>query len=268
MPAPEQLGAEIMVEDGPQGGVWAELKQRARMLVEQLESGDLQSASEVIRAINDTRDRTLYTEVGKLTRGLHDAIRNFEIDTSRAGVDSEHMSRMANAQERLDYVIKLTQSAADRTMDRVEEGGPLAAELGSQARAMAEAWQRLRRREMSPAEFRELSRRMEGFLDTAVDGADRLSGHFNDILMAQDFQDLSGQVLQRVILLVQEVEDRLVDLMRVASEVEELTGLVRTIEPREEVSPTAAEGPQIDGEREGVVSGQDEVDDLLSSLGF
>src|SRR5690625_5975190 len=102
------------------------------------------------------------------------------------------MSRMANAQERLDYVIKLTQSAADRTMDRVEEGGPLAAELGSQARAMAEDWQRLRRREMSPDEFRELSRSMEGFMDNDVGGVFRRSDHVNDNLLSEDITDPIG----------------------------------------------------------------------------
>lgn len=253
-----------------QDNVWEELKDRATALIEKLENGDFQAASAVIQAINDTRDRTIYVEVGKLTRGLHEAIRNFEIDTAKAGVESERMSRMANAQERLDYVIKLTQSAADKTMDMVEEGGPAAAALGSEARTLQGEWQRLRRREMAPEEFRALSRRMEQFLAGTAANADRLSEYFSEILLAQDFQDLSGQVLKRVITLVQEVEDRLVDLMRVASQVEEITGLVRTVDAREqeERSPLAAEGPQIHTDRADVVSGQDEVDDLLSSLGF
>jgi chemotaxis protein CheZ len=97
-----------------------------------------------------------------------------------------------------------------------------------------------------------------------------LSEKFNSILMAQGFQDLTGQVIKKVIALVQEVEERLVDLVRVASQVEELTGLVKAVEQQpSEVNKIEAEGPQIKPEmRTDVVKGQDDVDDLLSSLGF
>ena len=72
--------------------------------------------------------------------------------------------------------------------------------------------------------------------------------------------------------LVEEVEVKLVELMRVAGQVEELTGIVRNVDPaqRDDTQPdAAAEGPQVNAEeRDDVVSGQDDVDDLLSSLGF
>lgn len=257
-------------QERQEGSLWGELKNRAAALIEKLEQGDFHAASAVILAINEARDRSIYFEVGKLTRGLHEAIRNFEIDTNRVGPESERLSRMANAQERLDYVIKLTQSAADKTMDMVEAGIPTAATLADNARQLQADWQRLLRREMAPEEFRDLSRRIDHFLQETAGSADSLGATFNEILLAQDFQDLSGQVLKRVITLVQEVEDRLVDLMRVAGQVEEITGLVRTVDTREreEAASTSAEGPQIHSGRAGVVSGQDEVDDLLSSLGF
>lgn len=252
--------------------LWDDLKSRAQALIEKLEQGDINAVTEVIAGINEARDRSVYREVGKLTRGLHEAIRNFEIDTAKAGLDSESMSRMANAQERLDYVINLTQSAADKTMDMVEAGIPTASALGDTARSLHGEWQRLLRREMQPDEFRDLSRRIDQFLQETGQSSDALGEYFNQILMAQDFQDLSGQVLKKVITLVQEVEDRLVDLMRVAGQVEEITGLVRFLDPqqaREDISPAAAEGPQIKADiRDDVVSGQDDVDDLLSSLGF
>lgn len=257
-------------QERQEDSLWDELKSRAAALIEKLEQGDFHAASTVIHAINEVRDRSIYFEVGKLTRGLHEAIRNFEIDTNPASPESERLSRMANAQERLDYVIKLTQSAADKTMDMVEAGIPTAAALGNEARELQSDWQRLLRREMAPEEFRELSRRIDQFLQETAGRADRLGTTFSEILLAQDFQDLSGQVLKRVITLVQEVEDRLVDLMRVAGQVEEITGLVRTVEIRErdDTASMSPEGPQIHPGRAGVVSGQDEVDDLLSSLGF
>lgn len=248
-----------------------ELKQRAQTLVQKLEEGDFPAAAEMIRYINEARDRSIYREVGKLTRGLHDAIVNFEIDASKAGVEGSNFSKIANAQERLDYVINLTQKSADKTMDMVEQGIPLAEELGTQASALQAEWQRLVRRELSPDEFRELYRRIDLFLGQVAGNSSQLAEKFNNILLAQDFQDLSGQVIKKVITLVQDVEYRLVDLMRVAGQVEHLTGIFRAAEDQAQAkgADVVAEGPQIKAaQRADVVSGQDDVDDLLSSLGF
>ena len=255
--------------NNPSDQEWDELKERARNLVNSLEERDFTSASSLIEHLNETRDRCIYLEVGKLTRGLHDAIRNFEIDTSRTAQigDGEGMSQMANAQDRLDYVINLTQKAADKTMDMVEEGIPLASDLGNVAAELKSDWERLRRREMEPEEFRALYHKMDGHLGTAVSSSSLLSEKFNEILMAQDFQDLTGQVIKKVITLVQDVEERLVELMRVAGQVEELSGIIRGDEEAELVETeteqtldSEAEGPQINAEqREDVVSGQDDV---------
>jgi len=257
-----------------QSSDWSELKDRARNLVAKLESGDSSGVHSAIEELNEARDRNIYLEVGKLTRGLHEAIVNFELDGGVAvGSDDsgKNESQMTNAQDRLDYVINLTQNSADKTMDMVEEGIPIATELKERSRALKVDWERLQRREMDPDEFRDLYKRIDQFLVFSGDSSSQLSEKLNTILLAQDFQDLTGQVIKRVINLVQDVEERLVELMRVAGQVEELTGIVRSKdEPiaRVEVSPIAAEGPQIDTEKEDVVSGQDDVDDLLSSLGF
>ncbi len=260
-------------QDSQSEDVWEELKDRARSLIDKLEQGDLQGASSAIEALNEARDRNLFQEVGKLTRGLHDAIINFDIEIMRQGEDGAE-SRMANAQERLDYVIKLTQNSADKTMDMVEEGIPVAADIGQKAKTLREDWVRLKRREMNPDEFRGLYQGIDDYLVSASDSADLLSEKLNTILLAQDFQDLTGQVIQKVMTLVKDVEVRLVDLMRVAGQVEELTGIVLSAEAAqagktEEGLDSAAEGPQVNADtRDDVVSGQDDVDDLLSSLGF
>lgn len=249
-----------------------ELKERARGLVSTLEQGDFTGAADLIRQINEARDRSIYREVGKLTRGLHEAIVNFQIDAAKgSSADQENMSKIANAQERLDYVIGLTQRSADKTMDMVEAGIPIAEQLGEDAKALREEWQRLIRREMKPDEFRELYRRIDVFLGDTVQRSGDISVNFNSILLAQDFQDLSGQVIKKVITLVQEVEDRLVELMRVAGQVEQITGIFNTLEGDvAEAGPDVApEGPHVNAhKRADVVSGQDDVDDLLSSLGF
>jgi chemotaxis protein CheZ len=259
----------------PSDELWDELKGRARNLINKLEAGDFPGASTAIEDLNEARDRSIYREVGKLTRGLHDAIVNFDIETpSRHGSHDDHGSKMANAQDRLDYVINLTKNSADKTMDMVEEGIPIASEIGEQARKLRADWGRLSSRELSPDDYRALYQSINNFLQFTGDSSGLLSEKLNTILLAQDFQDLTGQVINKVISLVQDVEVRLVELMRVAGQVEELTGIVRSVEQvpvRNSVSglDSAAEGPQIKPERRNdVVSGQDDVDDLLSSLGF
>ncbi len=266
-------GNELLAKSaGPNGELFEELKQRAVTLMDRIEQGDFPGATAAIQQMNEVRDRSIYREVGKLTRGLHEAIVNFEIDSQKAGIDGESMSKMGNAKERLDYVINLTQKSADKTMDIVEQGVPMVEELREQALSLQSEWQRLKRREMDAGEFRDLYRRVDQFLGFTATGASELGGKLNEIMLAQDFQDLSGQVIKRVITLVQEVEYRLVELMRMAGQVEELTGIFRTHEPepaRAAQADITPEGPQIKAaERADVVQGQDDVDDLLSSLGF
>ncbi len=253
------------------------LQESAERLVSKLDQGDYSGASSVIEEIKQQRDSGIYKEVGRLTRGLHDAISNFHIDVEQYGASSnqgsDQDSEMVNARDRLDYVITMTQEAADKTMDMVEEGIPMATNLSQEAAILQKDWGRLIRREMDPSEFRDLYKRIDVFLAQANTSADGLNEKFNNILMAQGYQDLTGQVIKKVISLVQEVEERLVDLVRVAGEVEEITGIVRSTDKEgddsENEKNNEAEGPQINAEsRSDVVSGQDDVDDLLSSLGF
>lgn len=246
------------------------LKDNARQLVDHLEQGDFAEALLVIHAINQARDRGLYHEVGQLTRALHNAIVNFQLDTSHALEDDSETSKISDASDRLDYVVQLTDKAANRTMDLVESSAPKISELGGEAAALRADWQRLQRREMAADEFRDLYKRMGDFLEKAENTSNDVSGHLNDILMAQDYQDLTGQVIKRVITLVHDVEESLLNLVRMAGQVDRITGINHPETVSETKKPSSrGEGPQIHADkREDVVSGQDEVDDLLSSLGF
>jgi len=250
-----------------------ELKEQASALKNALDNGDISDAMERIEELGAVRDRSLYREVGRLTRSLHEALRNFEIKPESQQQQDE-LSKMADASDRLDYVVKLTGRSANRTMDLAEDTMPVAANLKQEAEAIREDWARLRRREMEPAEFRELYQRIDRFMDRISQDSDRLHGNLSEILLAQDYQDLTGQVIQRVTALVKEVEDNLVRLMVMASDVDQLAGVVHEDEDNDAVKKKKqedrGEGPQIRAEenQDEVVSGQDEVDDLLSSLGF
>lgn len=98
------------------------LKKHAQELVESLERGRFGEAVQLIHELNQTRDRGLYQEVGKLTRELHSAIVSFQIDPTMP--QAEEVSQITDATERLSYVVKLTEGAANRTMDLVEASTP------------------------------------------------------------------------------------------------------------------------------------------------
>ncbi len=249
------------------------LKSTTGELVSKIEQGDLVDAVNLLQQINEARNRNLYQEVGRLTRALHDAIRNFHLDTA-ASMPASELSEMADATDRLNYVINMTQSAANRTMDKVEECLPVATSLKQEAADLRQEWARLLRREMKPEEFRQLYRRIDQFLQSTESQAAFLGENFSEITLAQDYQDLTGQVVKKVITLVHDVEASLVDLVRMASQVDRITGIRHPDAKQEQqtqVKPASvAEGPVVNAEKRGVdvVSGQDEVDDLLSSLGF
>lgn len=253
----------------------AELKECAKLLAEKLQDNQFEEASVLIQTITQSRDRHIFQTVGKLTRGLHNAIVNFHVDADLTKEPPKiEDSDIHDASTRLGYVIELTQKAAEKTMDMVDEAAPIAANLGQEAKLLRADWARLKRREMSADEFRELYERMDGFLGQMDVGTERLNKSLQDILLEQGFQDLTGQVLKRVIGLINDVEKDLVQLVRMAGQVEEITGIAHPEEDEHELEDLIekrkheAEGPQINKERENVVSGQDEVDDLLSSLGF
>jgi chemotaxis protein CheZ len=254
----------------------AELKACATLLTEKLQNNQFEDASLLIESITRARDRHIFHSIGKLTRGVHDAIVNFNVDadlTKNPQANSE--LEMKDASSRLQYVIQLTQQAAEKTMDMVDIASPIATNLGQKAKELRADWLRLKRREMNLDEFRALYDRMNDFLADMEVGTTALNENLQNILLEQGFQDLTGQVLKRVIGLMGDVEKDLVKLVVMASQIEEIAGIV-THSPADEANRQAliekrkveAEGPQINKARDNVVSGQDDVDDLLSSLGF
>jgi len=259
-------------DDLPMGDLESSLKSNARELVESLEKGNFGEAVQLIHELNKVRDRGLYHEVGKLTRELHNAIVNFQLDPRVP--HAKEVSQITDATERLNYVVTMTEKAANRTMDLVEQSAPLVNDLNDEATALGADWGRFMRRELGAEAFRELAKRIELFLARSERDSSKLSGHLNDILLAQDYQDLTGQVIKRVTQLVTEVESNLLKLVLMASQVDRFAGIehdhaVLRAEQEQQKEPSHGEGPQIHADkREDVASNQDDVDDLLSSLGF
>lgn len=247
--------------------VTTEVRDLAQNMLSEIEKGDLAKAVSLVNDLNDLRDQTLYNEIGRLTRALHDSIRNFQIEGA-VGAASE----IENATDKLSYVVKMTDESANKTMDLVDESIPLVQEINDDSINLSKEWKRFLNRDLKPDEFRQLSKKMDAFLANTEGKCQSVQSKMSEIMLAQNYQDLTGQVIHKVASLVKDVEQRLVNLIAMAGHVDTITGIEHEQENSTEKSgdelDIIAEGPQVNTNSETVVSSQDDVDDLLSSLGF
>jgi len=193
--------------------------------------------------------------VGRLTRTLHDALRELGYDR----VLEKTAASIPDARDRLDYVVKMTEQAAVRALNAIEAAQPIQDRLGSGAECLSADWQKLFDKQLSVEEFKTLVADTRDYLADAPKQTQATNAQLLEIMMAQDFQDLTGQVIKKITLLAKDMEQQLVHLLvdlvpaDVRSEID--TGLLN--------GPVvnAAAGPE-------VVTSQNQVDDLLASLGF
>jgi chemotaxis protein CheZ len=242
--------------------------EQAKELVQLLEMGDNEAANQLVQQIVVPGSAELFSEVGKLTRQLHDSLKNFQLEPSLNNLLEEDIP---DAKKRLNHVIDMTEQAANKTMDAVESCLPIADQLGQNLQTILPNWQRLMSRDLQVGEFKTLCHSLDGFLVQANSDAGTLNGLLTEVLMAQDYQDLTGQILRRVIELVREVEESLIGLLTAFGEnnPDLIPDSPKPVKTKKVIAAAEAEGPIIDAEgRDDVVTGQDDVDDLLSSLGF
>ncbi|MCU7842915.1 MAG: protein phosphatase CheZ [Candidatus Thiodiazotropha sp. (ex Monitilora ramsayi)] len=233
----------------------------ARALVASLEAGNEDEAERLIESLSPASGSNddLFVEVGRLTRELHDAINGFLLD---AKISDMTNVEIPDAKERLNYVITMTQQSADRTLTQVEKSLPVVAEMEKCSADLSEEWDKLRQRMLNKDEFKDLSDRLTDFLQQSTEDSKALHASLSEVLMAQDFQDLTGQIIRKVITLVHDVEEKLVKLVRITGN--KLDDGKAAKHDAKELS-----GPAIPGLDQGEqVTSQDDVDDLLSSLGF
>ncbi len=249
----------------PAGNGGAITLEEARELVMCLEAGMQEEADRKFMAIVRAHEPNIFVEVGNLTRDLHEAIRSFAEDPRLRDIaDIE----IPNASERLRYIITMTDKAATRTLDAVDNCKPLANDLIASIEDILPLWNRLMRRDIGRHEFVSLCHQVDQLLNSTKEHAYTLSNHLDEILMAQDYQDLTGQMIQKVISLVAEVEDDLVKFLLTFSQI---TGIQPVKDEEREKQPSIeAAGPALESQKQTheVVSTQDDVDDLLASLGF
>lgn len=252
------------------------LKGKAQELVAALEAGNLPEAITLINQLQSARHEVFYNEVGHLTRGLHEAIKSFSSDLSGklAGEGDTSLNTISDASDRLAYVIDLTEKTAHQTMDRVDLSLNLVDRLDSQSERFKDLLLLVGQLEGEFAALNGVYDRTCAVKDESEKTIAELRATLTDILVSQGFQDITGQLIRRVITLMTQVEGQLVKLMGMTSKVERLSGMRSTLAESDGATQSSknneiqAEGPQIRKNDPNVACNQDDVDDLLSSLGF
>lgn len=242
---------------------------QALALVSALEQGDHKEADRILDEIGRLRETALFQEVGRLTRQLHDTLSSFAVDDRLADLTEKDIP---DAKERLNYVISMTEQAANTTLNAVEAIVPMAEALDEQAAELSAQWNRFRHREMPFEEFKALSQSLAEHFDRSRHDLDAMQKLLNEVLMAQGFQDLTGQIIRRVIKLVQDLEHSMVDMIRISGrryrDTAENADSMGSMDSAEITPESALHGPAVPGVDTGAVHSQDDVDALLSSLGF
>ncbi|MCC6534802.1 MAG: protein phosphatase CheZ [Burkholderiales bacterium] len=201
------------------------------------------------------RPAVLLAKIGQLTRTLHESLRDLGYDR----MVEEAASSIPDARERLAYVATLTERAAQRVLNATDAARPLQDLLAAGAGDLAARWRKVFAAQASVEEFKALAAATVQFLDQVPVHTKATSDQLMEIVMAQDFQDLTGQVIKRINELAHQVERQLLQLLVEGT-------------PAAQRPPGCNEllnGPVVNPERSGdVVRTQAQVDDLLESLGF
>ena len=198
----------------------------------------------------------VFNSIGQMARQLHDTLRQLGYDK----MIEETVSALPDAKDRLSYIANLTEQAACRVLNATDIAQPIQDELQSSSKLLGERWDKVYTNSLSVDEFKLLAGETRDFLKNTVPSkVDATNSQLMEIMMAQDFQDLTGQVIKKVITLAQALESQLMSVL-----IDSIPG-----ERRNEEVNSLLNGPVINAEgRADVVVSQEQVDDLLDSLGF
>ncbi len=197
----------------------------------------------------------MYNRLGQLARSLHNSLHELGYDKSL-----EDTARMIpDARERLAYIAQMTEQAASRVLNATDIAMPVQNELEQRTRALGARWDKMFANQLSVDEFKALVVDTRTFFADSPTSIEITSAQLTEIMMAQDFQDLTGQVIKKVVEVIQNFETQLLQIL-----VEVMP------EDRKGVAPVnLMNGPVINAAgRVDVVTSQTQVDELLDSLGF
>ena len=190
----------------------------------------------------------VFQQIGTITRMLHDTLEQLGVMPRL----QQAADGLPDARSRLSYIAQKTAQAAEKVLDSVDHAKAEHQRIMAETRALAGA--------LTADPVRAVaSGAVLNFVGDVESHTRRIDEHLTDIMLAQDFHDLTGQVVAKVVTLANELEDSLLKL------------LVQVVPPeqRAKVESAALQGPVVAPEgRSDIVKNQGEVDDLLASLGF
>jgi chemotaxis protein CheZ len=225
-------------------------------------------------AVNESGDFTsdrILARIGQLTRTLRDSMRELGLD--------KHVERAAeavpDARDRLKYIANMTEQAAERVLSAIDVAKPIQEQLRKDAGELDARWEQWYAAPIEREEVRALMNDTRTFLRGVPDATSATNSQLMEIMLAQDFQDLTGQVIKKITDVVYLIEQQLLGVLveNIALERREQFA-AHAAALAAEVSPTGSpehllNGPQINPEgKADVVQDQSQVDDLLASLGF
>jgi chemotaxis protein CheZ len=201
----------------------------------------------------DQSDKPMFERLGGIVRLLHDSLRELGYDKAL----TEASSQIVDAQDRLEYVATLTEQAANKVLNTLDEGMPAQDVLSKKAKDMDSRWTALFDGKLSLEEFKALAGDSRQFAQAVAEATEAEKARLLEIMMAQDFQDITGQLIKKVVNITKTVENELAQLLRDNAPAEVREKLAQKPVP-------LMQGPSVPS----VALDQDNVDDLLADLGF
>ena len=198
-------------------------------------------------------DKPMFERLGGIVRLLHDSLRELGYDKAL----TEASSQINDAQDRLEYVATLTEQAANKVLNTLDEGMPEQDTLSKKSKDMENRWADLFAGKLSLDQFKQLAGDSQAFAVAVSVATEAEKARLLEIMMAQDFQDITGQLIKKVVTITKTVEHELAELLR-----DNAPPAVREKIAQKEVSLMS--GPSAPA----VALNQDNVDDLLADLGF
>jgi chemotaxis protein CheZ len=202
------------------------------------------------------QEEAVFNRLGHLARQLHDSLRGLGVDKL---LEDTAQHAIPDARQRLQYIAQMTEQAASRVLNAADIAKPVQDELIARSEAMSKRWDKMFANQLSVDEFKMLAADTRTYFAEAPPKLKITNDQLMEIMMAQDFQDLTGQVIKKIVDVVQNMETQLLALLIEAMP-----------EQRKAEAPEGLlNGPVISAAgRSDVVTSQAQVDDLLESLGF